>query len=102
MKKNDYYKSLQPIFNDKFKFQKVNNCSVLACINNIQVFLSKLALREKTSPVLHPKSAFVAHAQCLPKIHKEFDILLKFRPIIEITVTVDYNVGKFCLTFFAL
>ena len=38
-----------------------------------------LALREEISPdekqVLHPKSAAVAHAQCLLKIHKEFHIL---------------------------
>ena len=31
----------------------------------------------------------------LPKIHKPFDILPKFRPIIDTTGTTHYSVGKY-------
>ena len=44
------------------------------------------------------KSAVVARAHGLPKVHKKFDKLPKFRPIIDTTGTAFSHVGRFLST----
>lgn len=44
---------------------------------------------------LRPKNAKPARAHGLPKIHKTFENIPKFRPIIDTTGTSHYLVGKF-------
>ena len=44
---------------------------------------------------LRPKHANAARAYGLPKTHKEFEQLPKFRPIIDTTGTTHHNVGKY-------
>ena len=46
-------------------------------------------------PKIRPKAAKPARAHRLPKIHKKFDKIPKFRPIIDATGTTHYGVGKF-------
>ena len=41
------------------------------------------------------KSAKLTRAHGLPKIHKVFENIPSFRPIIDTTGTTDYSVGKY-------
>ena len=43
---------------------------------------------------MYPKAAQIGRGHGLPKMHKEFDVIPKFRPIID-TGTPHYGVGKF-------
>ena len=42
-----------------------------------------------------PQSAKTARAHGLPKIHKHFDNIPPFRPIVDTTGTTHYSVGKY-------
>ena len=44
---------------------------------------------------IRPKSAKLARAHGLPKIHKLFKNIPSFRPIIDRTCTMHYSVGKY-------
>ena len=44
---------------------------------------------------MRPKSAVFGRARALPKIHKPYEVLPKFRPIIDTIDTPDYKIGKF-------
>ena len=44
---------------------------------------------------MRPMSAQLGHAHGLPKIHKVFAIILKFRPIIDRTNTPHYKTGQY-------
>ena len=44
---------------------------------------------------MRPKNAKPARASGLPKIHKDFDILPPFRPIIDTTGTPHYLTAQF-------
>ena len=44
---------------------------------------------------IRPKSAKLARAHGLPKIHKLFENIPSFRPIIDTTGTTHYSVGKY-------
>lgn len=44
---------------------------------------------------LRPKAAHFGRAHGLPKVHKHYDDIPQFRPIIDTTGTPHYNVGKF-------
>ena len=55
----------------------------------------KVSKVSKVSAIVRPKAAKPARAHGLPKIHKKFDKMLKFRPIVDTTGTTRYGVGKF-------
>ena len=44
---------------------------------------------------MRPKAPQVGRAHGLPKIHKSYNTLPSFRPIIDTTNTPHYGVGKF-------
>ena len=50
--------------------------------------------------LLRPKHAHVGRAHAVPKIHKQYTTLPKFRPIVDTTNTTHYNVGKFLSNLF--
>ena len=67
---------------------------------SVQKYLQKLLkngeIDEATfQRLIRPKAAKPARAHGLPKIHKKFDKIPKFRPIIDTTGTTHYGVGKF-------
>ena len=65
----------------------------------MQKYLRKLLkngeIDESTFQQIRPKAAKPARAHGLPKIHKKFDKIPKFRPTIDTTGTTHYGVGKF-------
>ena len=56
---------------------------------------SKGEISEEEKKGMRPMAAQLGRAHGLPKIHKEFDTIPEFRPIIDTTGTPYYEVGKF-------
>ena len=50
---------------------------------------------EATFQTIGPQAAKPARAHGLPKIHKQFDTIPKFRPIVDTTGTTHYGIAKF-------
>ena len=99
LNKKDYYDSLNKIFYDTSKFNEVNNDTTLTQLNSLQTFLRKLEKRNEITSedysFMRPKFAQPARAHGLPKVHKVFENLPPFRPIVDTTNTVYSSVGKF-------
>ena len=99
LKRSDYIKSLNSIFNNTSKFIKLDNDPTFTRLTTLQNYLSTLRNRGEISETeykfLRPKSASFGRAHGLPKIHKHFDNLPSFRPIVDTTTTAHYNIGKF-------
>ena len=102
LNKLDYTNCMLSIFNDKSKFKEVNKDNSITSLNSLQCYLNTLEKRSELDSeeksYMRPKSAVVARAHGLPKIHKKFDPLPKFRPIIDTTGTVYSHVGRFLST----
>ena len=99
LKRTDYINSLNSIFNNPSKFIKLDNDPTFTRLTTLQNYLSTLRNRGEISETeykfLRPKSASFGRAHGLPKIHKHFDNLPSFRPIVYTTTTPHYNTGKY-------
>ena len=97
--RQDYITSVKSLFSDSNKFSKLNTDLTLTRLHSLQHYLLTLNKRgEITDTELESLRHITAHfgrAHGLPKTHKEFDTLPKFRPIIDTKNTPHYNVGKF-------
>lgn len=75
------------------------NDPTITRMKSLQSYLRKLHKRgeitDEEFTKLKPRNAKPARAHLLPKIHKEFNNLPKFRPIIDTTGTTHSSVGKF-------
>ena len=95
----DYYDSLSPIFSDTKKFKKRNDDPTDTRLNTLQSYLCKLLNRGEITSEVHkeirPENAKIARAHGLPKVHKNFDRVPPFRPIIDTTGSTHYGVGKY-------
>ena len=95
----NYRNSMEALFSDRQRFRIIKEDSTSTRLNSIQRYLRKLLERgeinETTYQMIRPQSAKPARAHGLPKIHKKFDKLPKFRPIINTTGTTHYQIGKF-------
>ena len=65
------------------------------CIILFRNLMRRGELDKESYKNIRPRNAKPARAHGLPKIHKAFDRLPKFRPIIDTTGTTHYSVGKF-------
>ena len=96
---NDYYNGVEKIFQDKLKFKQILEDPAPSRLSSVQRYLKKLNKRgELTNDMydkIRPKSAKLARAHGLPKIHKLFENIPSFRPIIDTTGTTHYSVGKY-------
>ena len=99
LNKTDYHKAIDDMFSDTSKFTKVNADPSVTRMESLQSYLRKLLKREEISQeeydMMRPQNAKPARAHLLPKIHKSFQTLPKFRPIIDTTGTSHYRVGKY-------
>jgi hypothetical protein len=97
--RSDYVISIKSLFSDSSKFKKLDYDPTLTRLHSLQNYLLKLHKRNDITDVqldaLRPMTAHFGRAHGLPKIHKKFDTLPKFRPIVDTTNTPHYNVGKF-------
>ena len=95
----DYIKSLQRIFDDTSKFKKIEKDPTITRLKTVQNYLKTLCQRgeitESEKKAMRPKFAQIAQAHGLPKTHKPYERLPKFRPIIDTTNTPYYGISKF-------
>ena len=97
--RSDYVISIKSLYSDSSKFKKLDYDPTLTRLHSLQNYLLKLHKRNEITDeqldVLRPMTAHFGRAHGLPKTHKKFDTLPKFRPIVDTTNTPHYNVGKF-------
>ncbi|XP_066926566.1 uncharacterized protein [Clytia hemisphaerica] len=95
----DYEKSMDSLFSDSKKFKKIDTDPTYTRLKTIQRYLKTLNGRDELSDddykTMRPKHAKPAHAHGLPKTHKTYQRIPKFRPIIDTTGSTHYNVGKY-------
>ncbi|XP_066910788.1 uncharacterized protein [Clytia hemisphaerica] len=94
-----YRAALDKLFSDTKKFKKVDSDPTFTRLRTIQRYLNTIKKREEINPdeykEMRPKSAKPARAHGLPKTHKTFETVPKFRPIIDTTGSTHYKVGKY-------
>ena len=95
----DYYESLDKLFSDTTKFKRLDADPTNTSLRTLQPYLQKLYNRNEISEEVYqeirPKDAKIAEAYGLPKVHKSFDRVPSFRPIIDTIGFTHYNVGKY-------
>ena len=95
----DNYQSLEHLFNNKKKFKQIHKDPTMTQLSTLQIYSRLLfkqgELTEEQYEKLCSQNARVARAYALPKIHKTFTVLLKFRPIVDMTSTCYCNVGSY-------
>ena len=78
------------------KFEKVHHDPTLKRMSSLQRYLHGLFCKGETSEEekkgMRPMAAQLGRAHGLPKIHKEYDTIPEFRPIIDTTGTPYYEV----------
>ena len=96
---DDCINSLHKIFDDSTKFKKLTKDPTITRLTTVQNYLNALfkrgELNESDKKAMRPKSAQIARAHGLPKTHKHYECLPKFRPIIDTTSTPYYGISKF-------
>ena len=95
----DYTNSVEHLFKDPKRFQILDTDPTITRIKSLQSYLRTLLQRNEITKaefdLMRPKNAKPARAHGLPKIHKEFLNIPKFRPIIDTTETSHCLVGKY-------
>ena len=95
----DNYQSLEHLFNNKKKFKQIHKDPTMTQLSTLQNYSRLLfkqgELTEEQYEKLCLQNARVARAYALPKIHKTFTVLLKFRPIVDTTSTCYCNVSSY-------
>ena len=99
LKRTDYQSCMMELFADKTKFTMLTEDPTLTQLATLQNYLRTIYNRgEITSEVyseVQPQSTKPARAHGLPKIHKDFDTLPPFRPIIDTTGTAYQPLAKY-------
>ena len=97
MKRSDYISSVSSIFDNPLKFTKGSSDPTSTRLHSLQTYLSTHFKQGEITEYkfLRPKAAAFGRAHRLPKTHKPFVSVPKFRLIINTTNTPHYNVGKF-------
>ena len=99
LKNEDYVSCVQSIFDDRTKFQVVDKDPTVTNLKTVQTYLNKLEDRKEISQEVknrvRPMFAKYGRAHALPKIHKVFDNLPPFRPIVDCMGTVYSKLGKY-------
>ena len=92
----DYVNSMQRIFDDASKFKKIEKDPTITRLTTVENYLKTLCKRgeitESEKKAMRPKFAQIARAHDLPKTHKPFQHLPKFRPIIDTTNPPYYGI----------
>ena len=95
----DYETSMQELLSDRKRFRIIKEDLTPTRLSSVQRYLRNLQKRgeidEATYQSIRPQSAKPARAHSLPEIHKPFDDIPKFRPIIDTTGTTHYEIGKY-------
>ena len=95
----DYSEFLDKSFSDTTKFKRLDADPTNTKLSTLQSYLRKLYNRievsEEVYQEIRSKNAKIARAHGLPKVHKSFDRVPNFRPVIDRIGSTHYNVGKY-------
>ena len=95
----DYSEFLDKSFSDTTKFKRLDADPTNTKLSTLQSYLRKLYNRievsEEVYQEIRSKNAKIARAHGLPKVHKSFDRVPNFRPVIDRIASTHYNVGKY-------
>ena len=95
----DYYNAVENLFSDPSKFKQIYNDPTPTRLTSLQRYLKQLNKRGELPDAVYntirPKHAKIARAHGLPKVHKAFDDIPPFRPIIDTIGTTHSSVGKY-------
>ena len=97
--KTDYYNSMERLFNDTSKFPLLQEDPALHYLSTVQTYLntlhkrSEITLEEKN--LMRSKFARIGRAHGLPKIHKDYQDMPSFRPIVNKTNTPHDGIAKY-------
>ena len=98
IKKDDDKICITTLFSDTTKFKTVSKDNTLTQLTTLQNYLRKIYNRNEITKDqyddIRPISTKPARAHGLPKIHKTFDSLPSFRPIIDTTGTAHQPLAK--------
>jgi hypothetical protein len=90
---------METLFSNRKRFRVIKEDPTPTRLSSVQRYLRKLLERgeidEATFQTIRPQAAKPARAHGLPKIHKKFDTIPKFRPIVDTTGTTPYGIDKF-------
>ena len=99
MNKADYHDAMNQLFSDKTKFTIIKDDPTLNRLKTVQNYLINLCKSNEITKAekkqMRPISAQLGRAHVLPKIHKVFANISKFRPIIDTTNTPYYKTGQY-------
>ena len=99
IKATECYSSLEKRFLDKLKFKQTVKDPTPTRLSTLQRYLKQLNKRgeldDNTFTKIQPLSARIARAHGLSKMHKHFDNIPSFCPIVDTTETTHYSVGKY-------
>ena len=92
---------MERLFNDTRKFTLLQEGSTLHNLTTVQTYLNTLHKRNEITledkNLMLPKFAQIGRAHSLPKIHKDYQDIPPFWPIVDTTSTPHYGIGKYCL-----
>ena len=95
----DYYNAVQSLFSDPSKFKQIYNYPTPTRLTSLPRYLKELNKRgelpDAVSNIIRPEHAKIARAHGLRKVHKAFDNIPLFRPIIDTICTTYSSVGKY-------
>ena len=90
------------LFADSTKFKKIDSDPTHTRLRTLQRYLNTIKKRGEINAddhkLMRPKNAKPARAHGLPKTHKVFETVPKFRPIIDTIGSTHYKVGKYLST----
>ena len=95
----DYYNTVENLFSDPSKFKQIYNDPTPTSLTSLQRYLKQLNKRGELPDAVYNnirlKHAKIARAHGLPKVHKAFDDIPPFRPIIDTIGTTHSSAGKY-------
>ena len=99
LSKDTYNNTVERIFKDKTKFKLLNHDPTLTNLKTIQSYLKTMLKRgeitEDEEKLMRQKFAHIGRAHGLPRTHKTFTNVPPFRPIIDTSNALHYEMGKF-------
>ena len=96
--KTDYYNSMEHLFNDTSKFTLIHEDPKLRNLLTVQIYIYTLQKRNEITEdknFRRPKFAQIGRAHGLPKIHKDYQDIPSFLPIVDTTSTPHYGIAEF-------
>ena len=98
LNKEDYTNSMENLLSKKTKFKQLDSDPTITRLSSLQSYLHKLEnnneITEAEFKAMRPQNARSTKATGFPKIHKQFDNLPSFLPIIDTTGSAHYLTAK--------